>query len=89
MDANGNGRRDADDLPLDGVTVTLKDAAGQIVRTTTTGSGGHYGLDNLPAGTYSLHTAAPADHQAITAQVWGVDLKCATITIDFGYSPQQ
>lgn len=88
MDVNGNGQRDADDRPLGGVTVTLKDAAGQIVRTATTGGGGRYGLDNLPAGTYSLHTATTADHQAITARVWGVDLQCATITIDFGYRSQ-
>ena len=89
MDVNGNGRRDADDLPLGGVTVTLKDAAGRIVRTATTGTGGRYGLGNLPAGTYSLHTTSLPDHQAITAQVWGVDLQCATITINFGYRSQQ
>ena len=41
----------ADGLP--GVTVTLKDANGVVVGTTTTDAAGDYQFDNLPAGNYT------------------------------------
>lgn len=50
-DANGNGRRDAGDLPLAGVTVTLAgtDATGQAVsRTAVTARDGSYRFADLP-----------------------------------------
>lgn len=50
-DANGNGTRDAQDLPIAGVTITLTgtDAAGHpLTRTAVTGPDGRYLLPNLP-----------------------------------------
>ncbi len=39
---------------FDGVTVVLKDANGDIVATTTTGSGGSFTFSGLPNGTYTV-----------------------------------
>lgn len=88
VDANGNGGRDQGDPPLGGVTVTLKDAAGQHVGTMTTGGGG-YAFDNLSTGFYTLHATTPAGYRASTPQDWGIVITCATIPIDFGYQPEQ
>ena len=50
-DANGNGTRDPQDLPIAGVTITLTgtDAAGNpVTRTVVTDANGKYTLPNLP-----------------------------------------
>jgi uncharacterized repeat protein (TIGR01451 family) len=50
-DANGNGMRDPQDLPIAGVTITLTgtDAAGNpVTRTVVTDANGKYTLPNLP-----------------------------------------
>jgi large repetitive protein len=43
-----------------GVTITLKDGAGNVVATTTTGPDGSYSFPNLPAGNYTIEETQPA-----------------------------
>ena len=49
LDNNNTG-----DSPIGGVTVTLKDAGGNIVGTAITDANGNYAFNNLPAGTYTV-----------------------------------
>jgi protocatechuate 3,4-dioxygenase beta subunit len=59
-DANDNGRRDPGEPPLAGVTLVLRDAAGQLVASTTTDAAGSYQFLNLYAGTYRIEQQQPA-----------------------------
>jgi protocatechuate 3,4-dioxygenase beta subunit len=45
---------DSGDTPIPGVTVQLKDPAGNVVQTTTTDANGNYTFNNVPAGTYTV-----------------------------------
>jgi protocatechuate 3,4-dioxygenase beta subunit len=58
-DSNGNGVQDAGEQGVDGVTVSLKDAAGNTVGTVTTHDGGQYSFTVDP-GTYTVSVAPPA-----------------------------
>ena len=57
-DKNASGVQDAGEPGIAGVTVNLKDGAGNVVATTTTGANGSYGFDVVP-GTYSVQVVAP------------------------------
>jgi protocatechuate 3,4-dioxygenase beta subunit len=46
--------------PLSGVTVMLRDAQGNLLRTTTTNANGEYKFDNLAPGTYVVQEITPA-----------------------------
>lgn len=55
LDTNGNGIQDAGEKPVPGVVVTLLDADGNVVKTTTTDANGYYSFTDLVAGAkYSL-----------------------------------
>jgi uncharacterized repeat protein (TIGR01451 family) len=54
IDLNGNGRLDPDELGMSGVTVDLVDSLGNVVKTTTTGSGGFYQFTAVEAGIYTV-----------------------------------
>ena len=60
-DRNANGLQDSGEAGIAGVTVTLCDAAGNRLTSTTTDSSGLYGFDVNP-GTYSVKVTAPADY---------------------------
>jgi len=51
IDANGNGVQDSGEKPVPGVTVTLLDADGNVVATTTTDDGGFYAFTGLTPNT--------------------------------------
>ena len=67
-DANRNGTREAQDLPIAGVTITLTgtDAAGQsVTRTAVTDANGRYELTGLPlpgAGGYAVTETQPSGY---------------------------
>ena len=44
--------------PVAGATVTLTDADGNVMASTTTDASGNYSLGNLPAGSYTLSVAS-------------------------------
>ncbi len=52
----------AQGAPLAGATITVKDSAGKVLGTATTGSKGEYSIDNLANGTLDLFidTGSPA-----------------------------
>ena len=71
-DANANGVQDAGEAGIAGVVVELKDAAGNVVASTTTDAAGAYHFDVNP-GTYSVAVVTPAGY-AVTAQAQGGDV---------------
>ncbi len=62
-DSNANGVQDAGEAGIANVTLQLKDAAGQVVATTTTDATGAYHFDVNP-GTYSVALVTPAGYLA-------------------------
>ncbi len=71
LDMNGNGVQDAGEAGISGVTVTLHDAAGNSLGSTTTDGNGNYAFQVDP-GTYAIKVNAP-DGYVITGQDQGVD----------------
>lgn len=69
-DTNNNGRQDAGEPGIGGVTVRLLDANGVQVATTTTGANGNYLFDNLVPGTYTVEfvkSSVPSGYSFVTA----------------------
>ncbi|TBN57236.1 DUF11 domain-containing protein [Glaciihabitans arcticus] len=66
-DTNRNGRQDAGEPGLEGVTVELLSAADIVLATTTSGPAGYYVFDGRRAGTYKLRFAAVTNHSRSTA----------------------
>ncbi|MFM2266685.1 MAG: hypothetical protein RL757_125, partial [Bacteroidota bacterium] len=54
LDCDRNGIRRATDLGVPNVTVTLRTALGQVVRTATTTNTGTYNFDNIADGSYTV-----------------------------------
>ncbi|MFC0406608.1 SdrD B-like domain-containing protein [Roseomonas elaeocarpi] len=71
-DTNGDGIRDSNDPGLTGVTVQLLNAAGTVVATTTTGTGGAYSFTGVAPGQYQVQFAAPSG-TVFTAQNQGTN----------------
>lgn len=73
-DANENGQQDRDEKPVAGVTVTLYDAAGNPIATTTTDLNGYYIFDNLIPGSYSVgFSNLPPEYPRFTSANVGDD----------------
>ncbi len=70
-DRDADGVQDAGEAGLAGVTVELRDAAGNLVKTTTTDADGHYGFD-IAGGTYTVAVTAPAGY-LVSAKGQGSD----------------
>ncbi|RIJ69348.1 LPXTG cell wall anchor domain-containing protein [Nakamurella silvestris] len=68
-DKDRNGRQDAGEPAIEGVTVTLTGAGAP--RTTTTDSAGHYIFDGLEPGTYTVTFTPPAGFAATTTNASG------------------
>ena len=64
-DTDGDGQGDA---PIEGVTITLLDAAGNIVGTAVTDADGKYDFINLPAGTYTVQQTQPEAFRDVSDQ---------------------
>ncbi|HEY0514519.1 MAG TPA: SdrD B-like domain-containing protein [Thermoanaerobaculia bacterium] len=54
LDSNGNGIQDAGEVGLNGLTVQLLDAGGNVLATATTAGDGNYTFPNLAGGNYSV-----------------------------------
>jgi hypothetical protein len=64
-----DGKRDASDSPIAGVTLILGDATGRTIldaagnpRTTVTDAAGYYRFTGLPPGTYTVRQIQPTDY---------------------------
>ncbi|MFV0386294.1 SdrD B-like domain-containing protein [Paracoccus sp. (in: a-proteobacteria)] len=73
LDANKNGLQDAGEAGVAGVDVTLYDAGGNAVATTSTGTDGKYLFSGLAAGSYSVGFAEAAGYSFTTANAGGND----------------
>jgi protocatechuate 3,4-dioxygenase beta subunit len=76
-DTNGNGRQDAGEPGVSGLTVTLTGTSGDgmpVSQTTTTGPDGSYSFTGLKPGTYTVTFTKPAG-TAYTGQDTGTDDK--------------
>ena len=63
LDANKNGVQDNNEAGVSGVTVQLKDAAGNIIASQVTDSSGNYLFDKLAAGEYQVGVTAPSQYE--------------------------
>lgn len=61
VDQDGDCHRDASELPLQGVTIILRDQLGRE-RTTRTDSRGNYRFDDLPPGIYTIIEQQPVGY---------------------------
>ena len=93
-DANGNAAQDAGETGINGVTVTVTNAANAVVGTATTAGDGQYTVGNLPAGTYKVCVTAgvPAGMTQTYDLTAPTTDHCATASVgpsrtdvDFGY----
>lgn len=80
-DDNGNGIQDPGEVGVAGVTLTLVNAAGQVVATTTTDALGNYKFSNLTPGNYTVRITPPSNY-TLSAKTQGSD-----INLDSDFDP--
>ena len=84
-DVNSDGTRAAGEPPIAGVTITLKDGLGAVVRTTTTAADGTYSFFGLPAGNYQVEETQPAGYGSSTPDTRSITVAPGiSATADFG-----
>ncbi|BAY07168.1 SdrD B-like domain-containing protein [Calothrix sp. NIES-2098] len=66
-DTNKNGRQDSGETGIPNVNLTLRNANGQIVDTTTTNNNGNYIFTSVPAGNYTVDLTSPQNFTPTTA----------------------
>ncbi|MFK8111773.1 MAG: SdrD B-like domain-containing protein, partial [Rubripirellula sp.] len=59
VDDDGDCHRDANEDPLEGVAIELRDADGSVVARTTTNAAGQYAFESLPPGQYQIFEQQP------------------------------
>jgi serine-aspartate repeat-containing protein C/D/E len=59
VDSTGDGKNNASDPPLAGVTLQLLDSANNVLQTTVSDSSGRYSFGTLVPGTYSVREMQP------------------------------
>ncbi len=89
-DTNSNGSLDSGETAIPNVNLTLRDANGQIVDTTTTNNNGNYIFTGLPLGNYTVETARPENFTPTTQTTIPANLTQANpdnLNVDFGFVP--
>ena len=85
LDANRNTTLDGGDTGLSGLTVTLKDAGGNLVATTTTGANGSYSFGNVAPGSYTVVETVKTGYGTDTPITLPVTVGTAPVTgVNFG-----
>jgi len=85
FDANYNGVCNPDEIGLGGVTVTLQQADGTVVATTTSDANGAYTFTDLPVGSYLVLVADVNGLMPTTLNEHAVELAADTCVDDTGY----
>ncbi|MEZ4984507.1 MAG: SdrD B-like domain-containing protein [Saprospiraceae bacterium] len=85
-DLNANGQQDANEPGIEGVTVMLLDAAGNMLDQTTTAVDGSYGFNTLIPGDYRVKFTAPTGFTPTVANT-GNDATDSDANITTGISP--
>ncbi|MEO7715843.1 MAG: SdrD B-like domain-containing protein [Capsulimonas sp.] len=89
LDCNKDKKLGSGDSFLSGITVTLKDANGNVVATTTTDCNGNYTFKNLPAGSYTVSVPTKAGSNPIETTdplMVSVAGNQTTSSVNFGYT---
>ncbi|NJM41639.1 MAG: hypothetical protein HC853_13210 [Anaerolineae bacterium] len=86
VDADRDGIRDGVELAgVAGVTITLLDASGNVVSSTTTAANGQYTFTNIAIGNYTISETQPAGYGSSTPNVLNVNVPLAgSVNNDFG-----
>ncbi len=85
-DHDADGIQDASDEGIADVTVELKDAQGNVIKTTVTDAQGHYTFDGLTEGDYSVGVVAPNDYKFSPQNVGGDDSRDSDVNPQSGMS---
>jgi len=84
-DSDGDGSHDAGEDGIENVTVELLDAAGKVLETQTTDTGGDYSFSGLTPGTYSVRETDPESYSSTSENLVNVNLPEGTAaTANFG-----
>ncbi len=82
-DADSDGVRDPDELPLEGLLITAQSAQGTV--TATSGVDGSYRLIGLLPGQYTLNATPPPGYQMTTPAMLNIWVTAGiALTFDFG-----
>jgi hypothetical protein len=87
LDRDGDGRRDRDESGLRGFTVELLGAAGEVLATTRTDSGGRYRFDQISEpGRFQVRIVVPPELRTTTANPVEVVISTGnqSISVNFG-----
>ncbi|AFY35578.1 SdrD B-like domain-containing protein [Calothrix sp. PCC 7507] len=88
-DKNNDSLSNSGDIGLPNVQLTLKNANGQIVATTTTNSNGNYSFTGLPLGNYTVEVTQPNNFSPTTKTILSANLTEAEPddnNVDFGFA---
>lgn len=97
LDTDGDCEVDPDEMPLEGVTIQLRDASGKIISVTTTDSNGQYRFDNLAPGQYQVFEVQPdglfqggqrvgtGDGRILAQDLLGVNLAAGQNLVDYNF----
>ncbi|HDC5310881.1 TPA: carboxypeptidase regulatory-like domain-containing protein, partial [Staphylococcus aureus] len=72
-DTNRNGIQDQDEKGISGVTVTLKDENGNVLKTVTTDADGKYKFTDLDNGNYKVEFTTPEGYTPTSTNTGGND----------------
>ncbi|MBU9756904.1 YSIRK-type signal peptide-containing protein, partial [Staphylococcus aureus] len=72
-DTNKNGIQDQDEKGISGVTVTLKDENGNVLKTVTTDADGKYKFTDLDNGNYKVEFTTPEGYTPTSTNTGGND----------------
>ena len=89
VDTNGDGVLDPEEATrLEGVTIELYDASGNLLATTTTDENGNYAFPSFPAGDYTVVQLQPDAYGTTTPNTLDVTLPVGGLSdVDFGEDP--
>jgi len=98
LDANNNGRIDAGEEPIAGVTVWLLGSSGTRIASTTTDAGGYYLFGNLQPGIYGVEEIQPSAYldgkdlvgtaggaNVVNDRLTAIVLTSGTVAIDYDF----